>query len=82
MTERPAFRRQRNSPCRSPLSRLPIHHPFPVHLQRGYAELGYREGDFPISEALAREELSLPMYPELTEEQIRTVVTAVRNATG
>jgi len=59
-----------------------VHYPFAVHLQRGYAELGYREGDFPVSEALAREELSLPLYPELTEEQIRTVVTAVRNATG
>jgi dTDP-4-amino-4,6-dideoxygalactose transaminase len=58
-----------------------VHYPFPVHLQRGYAELGYREGDFPVSEALAREELSLPLYPELTEEQIRTVATAVGNAT-
>jgi dTDP-4-amino-4,6-dideoxygalactose transaminase len=58
-----------------------VHYPLPVHLQLGYAGLGCREGDFPVSEALAREELSLPLYPELTEEQIHTVVTAVRNAT-
>jgi dTDP-4-amino-4,6-dideoxygalactose transaminase len=58
-----------------------VHYPFPVHLQPGYAELGYAKGDFPVSEVLAREELSLPLYPELTEEQIRTVVAAVRNAT-
>lgn len=58
-----------------------IHYPVPVHLQRGYADLGYKAGDFPASEALAQEELSLPMYPELAEEQIQTVAAAVRAAT-
>ncbi len=58
-----------------------VHYPFPVHLQSGYADLGYSNGDFPVSEALAQEELSLPMYPELTEEQICTVAAAVRAAT-
>ncbi len=57
-----------------------VHYPHPVHRQPGYADLGYREGDFPISEELAREELSLPLYPELTDQQIQTVARAVRDA--
>jgi dTDP-4-amino-4,6-dideoxygalactose transaminase len=55
-----------------------IHYPVPVHLQRAYADPRYREGDFPQSEAAAREVLSLPMFPEMTEEQIQTVCTALR----
>ncbi len=47
-----------------------IHYPIPVHLQEAYREPHYGPGDFPVSEAAARELLSLPMYPELTEEQI------------
>src|SRR5580704_18059541 len=59
-----------------------VHYPVAVHIQPGYGALGYRKGDFPVAEALAREELSLPMYPELTEEQIRTVARAVRTASS
>jgi len=55
-----------------------IHYPIPVHLQPAYAHLGYGVGSFPVSEKVAQEVLSLPMYAELTEEQIVTVSTAVK----
>jgi dTDP-4-amino-4,6-dideoxygalactose transaminase len=56
-----------------------IHYPTPIHLQPAYQELGYRRGDFPISEAFADEILSLPMYPELREEQIRHIVDLIQS---
>jgi len=59
-----------------------IHYPLPLHLQPAYRSLGYRPGDFPISEACAREVLSLPMYPELTDEQQQRVVEAVKAFVG
>jgi dTDP-4-amino-4,6-dideoxygalactose transaminase len=55
-----------------------IHYPRPVHLQPAYARLGYGPGQLPVSEALARETLSLPIYPELTVEQATKVATALR----
>lgn len=57
-----------------------IHYPVPVHLQRAYAELGYRAGDLPVTEMLASDFLSLPIYPELQPEQAAEVVAALKNA--
>jgi dTDP-4-amino-4,6-dideoxygalactose transaminase len=54
-----------------------LHYPVPVHLQPAHADLGYRVGDFPVSEAAARRVLSLPMFPELTSGQIARVVDAI-----
>jgi dTDP-4-amino-4,6-dideoxygalactose transaminase len=51
-----------------------MHYPVPVHLQPAYQDLGYRAGAFPVAERFAAETLSLPIYPELTEEQIERVV--------
>lgn len=54
-----------------------LHYPIPIHLQKAHADLGYRAGDFPISEAAAREVLSLPIYPELTLRQVDQIAAAV-----
>ena len=54
-----------------------IHYPFPVHLLPAFADLGYRKGQFPHAEQAADEELSLPMYPELTPEMQAAVVNAL-----
>ena len=54
-----------------------LHYPVPLHMQKAYAHLGYKKGDFPIAEGFADEILSLPMYPELGEEQIRYVAEQV-----
>jgi dTDP-4-amino-4,6-dideoxygalactose transaminase len=54
-----------------------IHYPVPVHLQPAYSDLGYGKGTFPHSERVAGEVLSLPMFAELTDEQIETVTAAV-----
>jgi dTDP-4-amino-4,6-dideoxygalactose transaminase len=57
-----------------------IHYPVPVHLQRAYESLGHRPGDFPVSEEFGRRCLSLPLYPELTDTQIRNVAEGLREA--
>jgi len=51
-----------------------IHYPIPLHLQKAYAAMHYSRGEFPVTEKIAAEILSLPMYPQLTpEQQIRVV---------
>jgi dTDP-4-amino-4,6-dideoxygalactose transaminase len=59
-----------------------IHYPVPVHLQEACAHLGYRAGDFPVTEAAAARILSLPMYPELSDDQIAYVSAAIVGALG
>jgi dTDP-4-amino-4,6-dideoxygalactose transaminase len=53
------------------------HYPEPVHLSPAYAWLGHSRGDFPVAEAIASQELSLPMFPGMTEEQVDAVAVAV-----
>jgi dTDP-4-amino-4,6-dideoxygalactose transaminase len=57
-----------------------INYPLPLHLQPVYRSLGYKRDDFPVAERLCERCLSLPMYPELTDEQISAVAGALRNA--
>jgi dTDP-4-amino-4,6-dideoxygalactose transaminase len=57
-----------------------IHYPVPVHLQGAYRKLGYSRGDFPVAEQCADEFVSLPIYPEMTSEQIAHITRAVGEA--
>jgi dTDP-4-amino-4,6-dideoxygalactose transaminase len=57
-----------------------LHYPIPVHMQPGYADLGYKAGDFPLTESAAAEVLSLPMFAELTDAQVAEVAAAVHRA--
>jgi dTDP-4-amino-4,6-dideoxygalactose transaminase len=56
-----------------------VHYPMPLHLQKAYANLGHKPGDFPQAESASREVLSLPMYAELTDEQIQRVAAVVKD---
>ena len=55
-----------------------IHYPVPIHLVRAFRDLGYKSGDFPVSESLSREILSIPMFPRLTDGEILRVVRTVK----
>jgi len=55
-----------------------IYYPLPLHLQKVYANEGWREGDFPAAESVSRRILPLPMYPELADEQVDYVIAKVR----
>ena len=56
-----------------------IHYPIPLHLQEAYKGLGYGNGDFPVTETIAKEIVSLPMFPTLDAEQQRRVASGVMN---
>ena len=56
-----------------------VHYPVPLHLQPAYRDLGYGAGDFPVSESVAREILSLPLFPEMTDQQVQEVAAALRS---
>jgi dTDP-4-amino-4,6-dideoxygalactose transaminase len=59
-----------------------IHYPIPIHLQKAYCDLGYRRGDFPITETYAEQILSLPMHPHLTTDAVEYIATAIRDFAG
>ncbi len=55
-----------------------LHYPMPLHLQKAYAYLGFKEGAFPVTENVAGRLLSLPMYPQLSKEQIQYVAESIK----
>jgi dTDP-4-amino-4,6-dideoxygalactose transaminase len=59
-----------------------IHYPIPLHMQKAYECFGYREGDFPVTEKIALEIVSLPMFPQLTREQQERIVNEVVSFLG
>lgn len=59
-----------------------IHYPIPLHLQDAYKNLGYAEGDFPVTEKIAKEIVSLPMFPQLTAAEQERVVQEAMNIVG
>jgi len=56
-----------------------IHYPIPLHLQNAYRHLGYKRGDFPVTEEVAPDILSLPMFPELTEDDVALIVEKIKD---
>jgi dTDP-4-amino-4,6-dideoxygalactose transaminase len=59
-----------------------VHYPHPIHLMRAYSFLGHRPGAFPKAEGLAREVLSLPLFPELLDHEVDEVATALNALCG
>jgi dTDP-4-amino-4,6-dideoxygalactose transaminase len=55
-----------------------LHYPIPLHMQKAYKHLGYKEGDFPVAEKTAKNILSLPMFPELSKGQIEYVADCIK----
>ena len=57
-----------------------VHYPIPLHMQPAYSGLGYREGDFPFTEKASESIISLPLYPELTGDQINNIVKTIKDS--
>lgn len=55
------------------------HYPVPCHLQKAYSNLGYKPGDCPNAEALASHCVTLPLFPEMTDDEVSTVINAINN---
>lgn len=62
--------------------KVQVHYPIPIHLQKCYSYLGYRRGDFPVAEKVAKKIISLPMYAELTAKEINFVSTTINRFYG
>ncbi|MGC8828688.1 MAG: DegT/DnrJ/EryC1/StrS family aminotransferase [Verrucomicrobiia bacterium] len=56
-----------------------IYYPKPLHLQKVYEDMGWKEGDFPVAESVAKKIMPLPIYPELSDEQVDYVIDSIRN---
>ncbi len=74
MPKRTAFQRW----CKKAGVETKIYYPIPLHLQPSYKKFGYRKGDFPNAELFAKQTVSLPLFPEMTESQIKKVITTMR----
>ena len=59
-----------------------LFYPVPLHLQKAFASLGYREGDLPVAEKITKQTVCLPIFPEMTEEQIQYVIRAGQRGNG
>ena len=55
-----------------------VYYPVPLHLQKVYKNLGYKEGDMPVSEYLSHRTFAIPVYPELTEDQITYIIDSIK----
>jgi len=55
-----------------------VYYPKPLHLQTVYSDLGYRPGDFPVSEDISERIFSLPMYPYISDQDINKIVETLR----
>ena len=55
-----------------------VHYPTPIHLQPAYKDLGYKRGDFPVTEDLAEKTISLPIFPEIKDSEIEYVCKTIR----
>jgi len=56
-----------------------IHYPVPIHIQNAMRNYGGKKGDFPVTEKIVDQILSIPQYPELTDEAIRTVASSIQD---